>query len=223
MPGYPSDTLRVVWGGKIASDIWRTGVDLDITYNDFGPSGAELNTACSSIILPLLNTWWTTHKAFNTTAVDFSYLSAYFYPAGASTSFSQGQAAVSPVTGTGSGSLLPLRTAVAISKRTDLAGRSHRGRFYLPATAGLTIGADGQFTSANAASMCNAMGTLVQGFNNATWAPGGITTAKAVVSSMNHVGAPNPITQLRCDTLPDTQRRRTNKDTANAVQTANIT
>lgn len=100
----------------------------------------------------------------------------------------------------------PLTTSFCVTTLTGRPGGSYRGRMYLPA-AGMPLDASHRFTAGS-------MTTIVQAL--ATWMGAGHTVGQygiPVVVSRT-LGVATPITALRYDNKPDTQRRRANRQAA---------
>lgn len=209
--GYPQPTLKVVVGGKLSNDVWRTGIDFGLNIAT-APTSGQLNALITSSIQPAFLVWWNALKGFNTTAADYSYLQAYYYPQGSTAAAAVGTSTLSAVPGTG-GNALPLRTCLVASKMTAYAGRHNRGRMYIPYTAATTsLTADGQTITGVVNSYATATATLFQTLNAASWTSAGITSQSAVVTSSNAPAVAHSVINIRVDSLPDSQRRRTNKD-----------
>lgn len=108
--------------------------------------------------------------------------------------------------GTASGTALPNNAAVVVSHRTDLRGRSYRGRSYVGGLASSALStateiASGFITSLGAAFIDLAAAELVNGFEHviASRQHNGVATNPAVV---------HPVTAYIIDTHFDAQRRR---------------
>jgi len=121
-----------------------------------------------------------------------------------------------PSSGSNSAPGLPNQCAITVSLLTARAGRSYRGRVYLPA---LTVGA---------LSTTGRLSADVQGFAvdfvhamigalNGTFTPTGVvppvpaTRYRIAIESKTSGQPPAPVTLVRCGDVIDTQRRRRDK------------
>lgn len=109
----------------------------------------------------------------------------------------------------------PNQVCLVASLRTALAGRSHRGRMYLPCT-GVTLQSNGQIDAGGVAAVAAGWAT---GFTD--WNASGDNGTVVVVSSA--IGAATRITAVQVDSRPDVQRRRANRQNATAVNIAAVT
>lgn len=220
--GYPVSTLKIVLGGPLATDIWRTSVDFGVSPGD-APNSGHLDNLITDKVLPRVLTFWNSIKPFNIPNCKLDFVGCYFYPAGSSVAASLQTRAFTAVAGTAV-SAVPFRTALVASKITAFAGRRNRGRMYLPATGDLSlVQGTGQTTPAIAGVVANAVAALLGSWNTDDWSAYHLLDQGAVVTSPTAVGAPNLVGQIRVDTLPDTQRRRTNKDLPTGVSNAVVT
>jgi hypothetical protein len=100
---------------------------------------------------------------------------------------------------------LPIQVALVTTLETGLSGRRRRGRMYWPCTNAVLVGhqvsqADIALLSSGVAEMFNVM--------NAAAGPG-----ICVVLSQVGTGSAARITRVSCDSEPDVQRRRANRQT----------
>ncbi len=114
-------------------------------------------------------------------------------------------AAPSQTKGAATVNLHPWSTAVAITFDAGGARGGRFGRIYLPPQ-GISVGPDGRMANSSADGFVNMVKTfLTTGF--------GVSPGEdyvPVVASARY-GTLKPIQQLRCGTVPDTQRRRDNR------------
>lgn len=108
--------------------------------------------------------------------------------------------------GTSAYAHLPNQCAVTVSLHTEAAGRSARGRVYLPINS-YGLGPGGQLPSDVLLKLATSMSNLIHLIN------GDVTPAKAVVYSQKH-GTSHPITAVKIDSKVDIQRRRANRQAA---------
>jgi hypothetical protein len=101
----------------------------------------------------------------------------------------------------GSGSLrVPFSTAICVTKRTLIAGRSYRGRFYWPALA-MSVDSDGHFTPALA--LASEFASMIAQCGNT----GGPDVLEPVVYSAAK-NAVTLVTSVAVGDVPDSQRNR---------------
>ncbi len=113
---------------------------------------------------------------------------------------------VEPKAFVGTLATLPQNTAALVQKRTAVAGRRNRGRFYLPGIGESVVDNIGQITPANVAAMNADLGLFLGKFGT-TFAQ---LDAMVVLHNTGISGAPSPtpVTQLLVDPIVATQRRR---------------
>lgn len=222
MAGYPQDTVKVVFGGVIGADIWRTGFDVDVALSGTALTSSNLNAICAQILTPL-NAWWTVIKGYNANGVDMSMLSAYFYPLFSTKAAAVGTAGVSSVAGTNTTGIMPFRTAVSVQKITNFAGRHNRGRMFVPFTSYTAlVSTTGQMTSGQATAFATTTATLLTSVNALNMTANGVSSQKIVVTSPTASLSGLGVTQVAVNTVPDSQRRRTNKDVPTFKQVSNV-
>jgi len=119
-----------------------------------------------------------------------------------------GSAAQSPVAGT-SGTPAPPYTALVMTLLTGTAGRSFRGRCYLPATGAPVSGSTALFTPV----LTNYALNFAAWLSNANaWLPGSLSGSLLHSVVMTQTGAaPADVNSVRIDDKLDTQRNRENK------------
>lgn len=111
----------------------------------------------------------------------------------------------SPFGGTHSlGTPLPPQVAVAVTVRTALAGRSDRGRFYLPPPVTVEVGSTGRLGGSTALTIVTAIGTAVD------TAMAALSDGALVVYSRVHHDYTEAV-RLEVGDVFDTQRRRRDK------------
>lgn len=193
---------RLVLGGPTAfGESWSIGLAVRTTA---AMSEGALSAWLEGIQADVANSYYNTGDSMwggmaqpNTR---LAYLAAYHYD-GASTS-AQFQARYdypASIQGGGSGAG-PLWTACCCTLLTGFAGRSGRGRVYVPAdSAGY---ASGQFGTANVDTVGRGMRDLIDHINGSSIAG---ESATVIVASST---GPKDVTRVRVDSLPDTQRTR---------------
>lgn len=147
-------------------------------------------------------------------ASGYDSVKTYHYPTGGPAATYLGIAAIAGGTGAGTGTSLPLQGAIVASLRTQLAGRSHRGRMYFPCVAETLT--NHQLGSART----NTLAPDVAGFFSDVKANGSVGIP--VIVSQVGGGSYTPITSVIVDSRLDIQRRRANKQVASFSVTSNV-
>jgi hypothetical protein len=195
----PAGFSRLVLHGLAGGDIFETGVWVR------GAAGTQ--DAAQTLANNAWNLWLTTGLTgmAGLMSGDSSYtgLRAYCYPGGGPKAQFIAEAVASPAPGQGANHL-PLQVALVVTLLTGAAGRSSRGRMYLPADGG-TCGPDHQANDSTVDDACTAVAGWLTGL-------GGGNQTPVVLSTTN--GTARDITQTRCDSKYDVQRRRANKQVA---------
>lgn len=115
--------------------------------------------------------------------------------------------ATSSIVGASNNPICPPQVSLLVKKRTEEAGREHRGRMYIPGVLERTgVNGDGRLPAADVAAYQTRFNTLLSSIN-ATF-PG--TGAQPVAAVILHSSLlqPTRITALTVDPLTATQRRR---------------
>lgn len=200
---YPADVVHVVLGGALpGGEQWESG----FWVSDAGVSTpAAANALCELVYSSLVST--------DEDQNALSYLAEQFLNAGSTVAYcrclvytTEGTHAQfageytppSALGGSASGSM-PNQVACVVTLRSDAAGRSYRGRMYMPAT-GAAVGT-GQFSNPIVDAFC----TKWAGFFS-DWDSSG-DNGKIVVVSSTKTSAVE-VTRVTVDTRPDIQRRR---------------
>lgn len=111
----------------------------------------------------------------------------------------------SPVPGTGaSGTAMPNQLATTVTLRSDLAGRSHRGRFYLPPLQFGAVTTLGRLDTDTAAAMLTSL-------QNAYTAGQDATGVWAAVIYSRKLHTTTAVVRVEIGDVFDTQRRRRDK------------
>lgn len=196
--------MRTVFQGNASSsDIWNIGFwwqkpapsDGTIDYNALA---ADVLAKFKSDFWSATTSPWTTNLSSDCT---LTTAKVYGYDGGLLTG--EGVATSSPVGGTQT-ITSPRFTACVATLQTASFGRSHRGRVYLPYTNGCNT--TGQLSLVQAYAD-NLKAFLVRNtFAGLPAAP----IIESLVVSRTH-GTVDPITKVRMDSLPDTQRGRISK------------
>lgn len=113
------------------------------------------------------------------------------------------------IPGANAGALLPNQCSVVVSLKTQLAGRRHQGRVYLPMTE-FSLSTGGELDIGFAGGLAGYFAALLHSLNDAMGGPGKIVVLSQVA------GTTQPVTATRVDTRVDIQRRRANRQTVQA-------
>jgi len=105
-------------------------------------------------------------------------------------------------TGVGNG---PLYQCMVVSTHTGLSGRSHNGRFYLPAS-GTALSTTHRFETTDVNATAAAVGKLLELVADIS-----DPTLQVPVVLSQFLGSATPITSITVDSKPDVQRRRENR------------
>lgn len=189
--------LRVqgTWGG---GEIWNFGMDADSTR-----TVAETATALAAAVTEAWSGAGTPAGALNTLySPDVTVTEAQAAEILIASGKQQAKSvAALSLPGVSTDEPLPPQVALVVSKITNVANRTGRGRFYLPAMAVNAV-EDGKLSVAARDLVMNAVQRMITSLKGAQitpmlWAQGALTGT--------------PITQWGIDTVFDTQRRRRNQ------------
>lgn len=203
----PAGTCKVILYGTFGSgDIWETGFSMI----DTGVTSASLASALANIIAGTLGSSDASGAArimMQNLVDDFSKwlgVRVYAYVTGGTKADFIGEYVLpQPVVG-GKTVTKPNQCALVLTLRTDLAGRSHRGRMYLPATGAEIDTADGQVLQTE---LNTVLAGWVTGFSDINES----STGEIVVTSVA-LDANTPITSLTLDSKMDIRRSRAKQE-----------
>lgn len=194
----------VLFGNAPGGEIWESGFWLaDAPVSSQSDAQTLANTVGLSIetnLLPALK---------GALSVEHSYTGVrlYCYQNAGTVAQYVAEYSVSNTPGTGAG-LLPDQVCQVVTTLTGAAGRRNRGRMYFPA-GGRVLTADHQFANADCDAMAGGTANLFRDLASLT---------PAVYSSKG--SSTRKITLTRCDSKPDIQRRRANKQPAAYTSTS---
>lgn len=208
----PNGTGRtVIQGTGPGAEIWQTGFWWAPTVTGSIVTLADFKLATASI-QPLVSTMWASIRSKIYTSYGYTGIKSYWYTGGTTATFvAQDSVTSSPGTLASSGS--PIDTSCVVSIRTANAGRSFRGRMYLPRHEACTP-ATGLFVTSTS-DYSTAVGTM---FNSLAFASPGALVRQV---SLKLAEATIP-TAVICDSLPDVQRRRENRLAKGTINTFNL-
>jgi hypothetical protein len=106
---------------------------------------------------------------------------------------------IATVLGGNTGSQVTPQVAVLVRKRTNLGGKRHRGRFYLPGLIEGGVNERGEVSSATQTAFQTQAAEMLAAL---------ITAGIPMVILHNGITAPTPVTELIVDSRVATQRRR---------------
>lgn len=209
----PNDYLKISLTGTISGGgTWSTGFH---SRADRGTAWSltDIQSLTNGLVTPA-TTWWTAVKAQVTSAMSWTGVKVYVYPSGGGPAYGVASASVTPSAGSLASGGGPLLQSMCVSLLSATAGRSARGRMYLPCTA--LISSSGYFASAVVDANVNATAALMTAINAQDWTAYSAVSHKCCVVSQK-VPAEYDIVTVRADNKPDTQHRR--EDALNASYT----
>lgn len=207
--GVPAGMVKwSIAGTAPSSEIFNTSFWTLGGGSDLGELQDAVNAVASAIKTNLTNTLLLIGS--DTT---YDSVTGYSYTTGGTKADFAAEASLGPAAGTNTGHAVPLQVCAVLSLRTDVLGRSARGRMYLPAN-GASIDATHQLSSSLVDAVNGEWATIFTAVQEIILDNGGNPTV--VVVSHTHTSF-EPVTHLTMDTRCDIQRRRANKQTANHV------
>ena len=220
MAAVPGDAIHLVAAGRIgAAQSWSVGVWVGVAI---GP-GAFLQANLQSVVTDwntYMATWWAATKVFCSSDTDWRSTTGYFFPSNVpQASLVAASSASGTIPGTSTG-YLPTQASVVSSLRTATAGRTGRGRRYLPCTA-VALQSNHQLLLTQCAVISAAEKALFDSINAYTSVPNNITNALVIVRSAAAQGI-RAVRSVVVDSEVDVQRRRSNKIVAAFTSTANL-
>lgn len=211
----PNGTMRAVFSGPVSTqDTWS--ISLWFTFGELAglPSQSELNSIATTFLNRFTTNLWSSGHLLPAIApaTSLTTCTLYWYDGTSASAAVQALATQTAIPGTGSQGN-PAYTALCVTLETTHAGRSGRGRIYLPltgmslSTTTLQYGGVANVTSAVKATLDALIATY-------TIDGAGLTALAGVYSRKNN--AIYLLNQAACDSIPDTQHGRTNKAIATA-------
>lgn len=209
--GAPAGAVRVVFHGTApGGEIWETGFWM---MNTGVVSQANADALAFTLVAEFNATddsgaMRITMQQIGGATYSWTTIRVYAYPDGGTKAAFIGESVLAtPVAGLHS-TVLPNQCALVLTLLTGAAGRSQRGRMYLPCNA-LNLQTSGQAAPTDISPIAAAWAKAFTDINAST-------TGKIVVVSQKLVAARN-VTSVRADTKIDIQRRRANKQQAVAT------
>lgn len=219
LPG--TDLVNYRFGGTCGGDTWSVGFWASLAGLSGVPSPAQANADCAAVLTAFDGDVWSaaTNPWKVRVAVGMTLASAtsHFYSGGVLTA--AGSATIAPVAGTGTNPQ-PVYVSRCVTLLTGRAGRSYRGRVYMPANGAPPSGTTFQYVS-----WINELNNLATFFRNVLSAdttdlPGDPTLTPVVVSRTQ--AAATQIIALRMDSIPDTQHGRESRFVPTVVDAATL-
>jgi hypothetical protein len=186
-------------------EVWQTGfwlrggAPLD---NAAATTAAQLEFDSEGTSTP--SSLWNVLKAFLDPSVTLDNVTVYSYPAGGTDAAAIGVSTGAAHVGTTASGIGPNQVAMCVSLLTPAAGRSQRGRMFLPIGLAAISGGTGFFTTTAITNISTALATKFVDFQASS--PPWIAS---VVSQLHTSSL--PISSVSIDSRPDVQRRRANK------------
>lgn len=211
--GIPAESMRVSLVGHQGADeifdtsFWVAGAGVPT-------SNADANTYASQVSAQLGGPTLTELCTLLYTDSGYDEVRVYSYPTGGPSASYIGTAAIGSGTGTGT-SAMPLQQCMVATLRTGLAGRSHRGRMYLPAS-GRGLDTGHVFNSTVTSAVCTALADFLSAVNGL-----GSTNNVAVVSQT--LTQATTVVEVTVDQRPDIQRRRANRQSTGTMASEAVT
>lgn len=217
LPGIPLGLFQHQ-GTVAGGETWSIGVWYWMTGLTAGTTQGQADTAASDAHgLFKTNIWTASLQASNAAFIALTNTRFHLYEAGVATA--SGLFTDTPSAGTAATGSAPYQ-ALVVTEYSTLAGRSGRGRIYLPFTTGGISTSTGQLAAAPTGLM-TAYKNYISAMNSHTWALPGAPGAVPSVVSRTHATQAG-ITHMRIDSKLDTQHGRTKKLSPNFTATANF-
>lgn len=218
----PANVMRLTLQGHgTGADIWSNSYWWGVAPGSSVPANnAQAATTLAAIIA---NAKFTAFKTFllgimpAVCTTDSATL--YCYPAGGPTAAAIAEQGIAGV-GTNGVGPMPPQTCMVASLRTGQAGRSFRGRVYLPKQSSVLSGGH-QFPNSETSAAATAVAAFLSNWEADAILPDGTGMFAVVVSSKR--GVASAITSVVVDSKPDVQRRRINKMTTENTNSHAVT
>lgn len=214
--------LRMTIFGTMVNDTWSINPWFSLgSVVNHNPSAAELDTLASGAISDFDSKVWSAAsnplKGSNAPYVALTGCKLAFYHD--NVLYQSANHGITPVVGT-SATIHPPYVAQVATLLTATAGRTNRGRLYLPAT-GLGVSSTTGQQSGSPTAFINNLASWLN--NRSAWGIGTWINAIDPIVMTQRGGAPQRVTTLRSDTKFDTQRGREDKLVPTNSGTATVT
>jgi len=201
--GVPAGCWRLVYRGTLrGGEKWQSGFWLQENPpadNAEAQIAAQLEfdseggTSASSL--------WNVLKTYLPNTITLDSVACYSFPTGGTSASFVGVSSGTPLVGSGSTSALPNQCAMVASLLTGAAGRSHRGRMYLPCGSAEIDASTGQFNLARITDIATVLATKFTDFNTASGSGNVVLVAQLLTQATQ-------VLSVRVDSRVDIQRRR---------------
>jgi hypothetical protein len=213
----PGDFLRITVRGNITGgESWSFTHYQQVTGLVALPAPADLQTLCNSCEAAAA-TMWNTLKTKCSAETSFTGLNLAFIRNGV-TAFSNQTNEVSAIPGTAAAHM-PVYISRVVSLLTSRAGKSYRGRMYLPYN-GLVFVPGAVLWPSDSTTLAAVKAFLLACTADILVLPSSVTAGPVIYSKTASVAT--PVTQIRMDNKPDTQRGRERSIAATIFDTLSI-
>lgn len=220
MPALPVDTLKLSFYGTMnTTQDWSVGLTAAVLLGSGSWAPANLSNALTGMGTPI-GAWWQALRPHISPTTIMRGVRGYFIPAGQIHASSQGEWLYGSGVPGSSGQYMPDYVALVQSLRSDVPGRSGRGRMYVPCT-GVVCGTDNQADNTTVGDYATATSTLITALNAFTDVPDNLTSMKIVVPSHSKAQV-NDVATVIVDSKIDVQRRREDKIVATHTAVATV-
>lgn len=153
-------------------------------------------------------------KVFNPNTVTFASTVVRQISTAGLTLWQAEKTTVPPTAGAGAGQNAPNQTALVVTTRSAVSGRSGRGRFYLPLLTPILQAADGRLRPADTAAIAGQSATLLGAIGLITSSTGPVSSGPFRVAIQSRVAGKGQaeIIRVAVGNVCDTQRRRRDKE-----------
>lgn len=205
----PAKLWRVIMFGRLYGlQDWSTGYWIQGGADATDPTPAEMQLSLQSI-WALASAPYTGFRPLNFTTSTVDGLRGYWYSSAGGPATSVGDyAPAGGSTGTGTTRQPPL-ASIVMSLQTGRAGRSYRGRMYMPISGCPALASNGEVPTAQVDALATATQNHFNACNAIDWSGSWLKSGTIVVAS-DTKGVSTPVTSVEIDSIVDTQHRRSN-------------
>nr|CRY96717.1 hypothetical protein [uncultured prokaryote] len=213
MPYGQPHFLFTAFGTMPGGDIWTTGFR---TNNTGGNGGLEVLNELTPAVRIAWATAWARSRFGPSPQTTFNGVTGRIIGTSGKTDVVAESLQDPPVLGNTNDTLLPNQCALVVTLQTGQAGRTHRGRMYIPCT-GNAISSDGRLPQSVAQSTADGLKNVIEATNDALAAALPTRFRVAVQSSVPPFDQAE-VTSVRVGDVVDTQRRRRSSLRENYVE-----
>jgi len=214
----PSHSLiHSTFGGSLPGDIWRCNIwTQPDTLTEPDLTQAQLDSYADAILAKFNTTAWNPAtgplKTKNLAVVNLSQITCTEYNSG--TAYQHSNRSITAVPGNGSAGQNAGWISCCVSLLTDVNSRRTRGRMYVPVTAISVSSTDLQWQQGDLDQITTDIAAFLTGIGSIAWPTGTLPISEPVVVSRIGSGQAHVISNVRTDSLVDTQRGRQNRASA---------